>query len=154
MSPASGGLHVEPHPEWFPTGDLGCLDGDGNLTYLDRVKDSLRRRGENVSSVEVEQTVMRHPAIFEAAAVAIPSELGEDDILVAVTMRAGASLDFRDLLDFCAARMPYFCVPRYVEVLDEIPKNVIGRVRKDLLRSRGLGAGAWDRDAHGYVLSR
>jgi crotonobetaine/carnitine-CoA ligase len=154
VSPASGGLHVEPHPEWFPTGDLGFLDRDRNLTYLDRVKDSLRRRGENVSSVEVEQTVMGHPAVSEAAAVAIPSELGEDDILVAVTLRAGASLDFRDLLDFCAARMPYFCVPRYVEVLDEIPKNVIGRVRKDLLRSRGLGAGAWDRDAHGYVLSR
>ena len=63
-------------------------------------------------------------------------------------------VDFPDLLDFCSARMPYFCVPRYLEVLDEIPKNVIGRVRKDVLRSRGLGAGAWDREAHGYVLSR
>jgi carnitine-CoA ligase len=156
VSSASGrrGLHVEPHPDWFHTGDLGKLDHEANLTYVDRAKDSLRRRGENVSSVEVETTVMRHPAVTEAAAIGIPSELGEDDILVVVTLRPDASVDFTDLLDFCSVRMPYFCVPRYLEVLDEIPKNVIGRVRKDLLRNRGLGAGAWDREAHGYVLSR
>ena len=156
VSSVSGGpfLRVDPHPEWFRTGDLGILNHDQNLTYVDRVKDSLRRRGENVSSVEVEQTVTRHPSVFEAAAVGIPSELGEDDILVVVTLREGAALDYPELLDFCAARMPYFCVPRYLEVLDEIPKNVIGRVRKDLLRSRGLAADAWDREANGYVLSR
>jgi crotonobetaine/carnitine-CoA ligase len=156
VSPASGSrkLQIEPHPEWFRTGDLGKLEGDHNLTYVDRVKDSLRRRGENVSSVEVEATVMRHPAVIEAAAVGIPSELGEDDILVVVTVRPDASLDFTELLDFCSERMPYFCVPRYLEVIDEIPKNVIGRVRKDVLRSRGLGATAWDREAHGYVVSR
>ena len=156
VASASGGppLQVEPHPEWFRTGDLGFLDSDHNLTYVDRVKDSLRRRGENVSSVEVEQAVMRHPAVLEAAAVGIPSDLGEDDILVVVTLRPGAVLEYAELLDFCSARMPYFCVPRYLEVLDEIPKNVIGRVRKDVLRDRGLGQGAWDREAHGYVLSR
>jgi carnitine-CoA ligase len=147
-------LVVAPHEEWFRTGDLGSLDADGNLTYVDRVKDSLRRRGENVSSVEVETTVMRHPAVLEAAAVAIPSDLGEDDILVVVSVRPGATLDHAELLDFCSARMPYFCVPRYLEVLDDIPKNVIGRVRKDLLRERGLGASAWDREQHGYILSR
>jgi carnitine-CoA ligase len=156
VSSASGGppLRIDRHPEWFRTGDLGFLDSDHNLTYVDRVKDSLRRRGENISSVEVEQTVMRHPAVQEAAAVGVPSDLGEDDILVVVTPRPGAEIDHAELLDHCAARMPYFCVPRYLEVLDEIPKNIVGRVRKDLLRSRGLGAGAWDREAHGYVLSR
>ena len=153
-APGSAGLQVEPHPEWFGTGDLGSLDGDGNLTFVDRKKDSLRRRGENVSSVEVEQTVMGHPAVSEAAAVGLPSDLGEDDILVVVTLHEGATVDFAELMDFCAARMPYFCVPRYLETLDEIPKNVIGRVRKDVLRHRGLGADAWDREAHGYVLSR
>ena len=147
-------LTVVPHEEWFRTGDLGSLDGDGNLTYVDRVKDSLRRRGENVSSVEVETTVMRHPAVLEAAAVAVPSDLGEDDILVVVTLRPEVHFDHAELLDFCSTRMPYFCVPRYLEVLDEIPKNVIGRVRKDLLRKRGLGDGAWDREEHGYILSR
>jgi crotonobetaine/carnitine-CoA ligase len=156
VSSASGRrrLHIEPHTEWFHTGDLGKLDGDQNLTYVDRVKDSLRRRGENVSSVEVETTVMRHPAVAEAAAVGIPSELGEDDILVVVTLRPETTVDFAELLDFCSERMPYFCVPRYLEILDEIPKNVIGRVRKDVLRGRGLGANAWDREAHGYVVSR
>jgi len=149
-----GGLQVEPHAEWFHTGDLGRLDHDQNLTYVDRSKDSLRRRGENVSSVEVEATVMRHPAVAEAAAVGVPSELGEDDIFVVITLRPDTDVHFADLLDFCSERMPYFCVPRYLEVVDEVPKNVIGRVRKDLLRSRGLGEGAWDREAHGYVVSR
>jgi carnitine-CoA ligase len=151
---AGSALTVTPHGEWFHTGDLGSFDADGNLTFVDRAKDCLRRRGENVSSVEVETTVTGHPSVAEAAAVAVASDLGEDDILVVVTLTPGARLDHADLLDFCSARMPYFCVPRYLEVVDEIPKNVIGRVRKDLLRERGLGESAWDREDHGYVLSR
>ncbi len=148
------GSQVEPHPEWFRTGDLGRLDAGQNLTYVDRSKDSLRRRGENVSSVEVEAVVLRHPAVAEAAAVAVPSDLGEDDILLIVALRPGAVLDCTELLDFCAARMPYFCVPRFVETVDELPKNVIGRVRKDLLRARGLNPGVWDRESYGYIVSR
>ncbi|OBK15269.1 AMP-binding protein, partial [Mycobacterium asiaticum] len=147
-------LRVDPHPEWFHTGDLGKLDAQHNLTYVDRVKDSLRRRGENVSSVEVETVVMSHPAILEAAAVAVPSDLGEDDILVAVTLKPGATLDYVDLLDFCAARMPYFCVPRFIDTLDDLPRNVIGRIRKDILRTRGVSADTWDRETHGYIVSR
>src|ERR1700761_4065631 len=154
----SQGLQVDPHQEWFRTGDLGRLDpdenGEHNLTYVDRIKDSLRRRGENVSSVEVETVVMRHPAVAEAAAIGVPSELGEDDILLILTLRPGAALDCAELLDFCAARMPYFCVPRFVETVNELPKNVIGRIRKDLLRTRGLNPGAWDREKHGYIVSR
>jgi carnitine-CoA ligase len=145
---------VDPHPPWFRTGDLGVLDSDQNLTYVDRLKDSLRRRGENVSSVEVETVVMGHPAVLEAAAVGVPSDLGEDDILLVVAVRPDSALDYPDLLDFCSARMPYFCVPRYVEVVGELPKTIIGRVRKDILRSRGVGPGAWDRESHGYIVSR
>ena len=145
---------VDPHPEWFRTGDLGVLDDEQNLTYVDRVKDSLRRRGENISSVEVETAVMQHPAVAEAAAVGVPSELGEDDILLIVALRPHSSLDYVELLDFCAERMPYFCVPRYIEIMSEIPKTIIGRVRKDILRARGVGPGAWDRESHGYVVSR
>jgi len=152
------GLQVDAHREWFRTGDLGKLEvdqnGEANLTYMDRVKDSLRRRGENVSSVEVEAVVVRHPAVLEAAAVGVPSQLGEDDILLIVALRPGAVLDCAELLDFCAARMPYFCVPRFVETVDELPKNVIGRIRKDLLRTRGLSPSAWDREKHGYIVSR
>ena len=145
---------ISPHPEWFRTGDLGRLDRDQNLTYVDRIKDALRRRGENISSVEVERVVMCHPAVAEAAAVGVPSELGEDDVLVVVTLQPGATLDFAELLDFCAARMPYFCVPRFVETVSELPKNVIGRIRKDLLRARGVNPGAWDRESRGYIVSR
>ncbi len=145
---------IKPHPEWFRTGDLGRLDGDQNLTYVDRIKDALRRRGENISSVEVERVVMCHPAVVEAAAVGVPSELGEDDVLVVVTLRPGTTLNFVELLDFCAARMPYFCVPRFVETVSELPKNVIGRIRKDLLRERGVSPNTWDRESRGYVVSR
>jgi crotonobetaine/carnitine-CoA ligase len=154
VAPPPPGLLVQPYPQWFRTGDLGMLDSEGNLTYIDRLKDALRRRGENISSVEIETVVMRHPAVLEAAVVGVPSELGEDDILLLVTVRPQAALDYAELLDFCADRMPYFCVPRYVEIVDDIPKTVIGRVRKDLLRARGLGRGAWDRESHGYVVSR
>ena len=114
----------------------------------------MRRRGENISSVEVERVVMRHPAVAEAAAIGVPSELGEDDILLVVTLRQDTMLDCAELLDFCATRMPYFCVPRYVEKVNELPKNVIGRIRKDLLRSRGLTASVWDREKYGYIVSR
>ncbi|HET7073862.1 MAG TPA: AMP-binding protein [Mycobacterium sp.] len=154
----SQGPRVDPHQDWFRTGDLGRLDTDErgyqNLTYVDRIKDSLRRRGENVSSVEVESVVMRHPAVAEAAAVGVPSELGEDDILLVVILRPGATLDCAELLDFCAARMPYFWVPRFVEAVDELPKNGIGRIRKDLLRARGVSAAAWDRENRGHAVSR
>ena len=150
----ASGQGLVPHPEWFRTGDLGVLDGDQNLTYVDRVKDSLRRRGENVSSVEVETVVTRHPAVLEAAVVGVPSDLGEDDILLFVTVQPGCALDYAELLDFCGARMPYFSVPRYVEIVSELPKTVIGRIRKDVLRAQGVGTAAWDRETHGYIVSR
>jgi crotonobetaine/carnitine-CoA ligase len=92
--------------------------------------------------------------VLEAAVVAVPSELGEDDILLIVTLRSNASLDHAEILDFCADRMPYFCVPRYVEIVNDLPKTVIGRVRKDILRARGVGTNAWDRESHGYIVSR
>src|SRR6202035_1423957 len=150
----ASGLAVDPHPEWFRTGDLGVLDSDQNLTYVDRVKDSLRRRGENISSVEVETVVTAHPAVLEAAVIGVPSDLGEDDILLFVTVQPDRDLDYAELLDFCGARMPYFSVPRYVEIVSELPKTIIGRVRKDVLRTRGVGSAAWDRESHGYIVSR
>jgi len=97
---------------------------------------------------------MRHPAVLEAAAVGVPSRLGEDDVLLIVTVTNGATLDYPELLDFCASRMPYFWVPRFVEVVSELPKNGIGRIRKDLLRTRGLKPDTWDREKHGYTVSR
>jgi crotonobetaine/carnitine-CoA ligase len=150
----ASGLAVDRHPAWFRTGDLGVLDNDRNLTYVDRVKDSLRRRGENISSVEVETEVTAHPAVLEAAVIGVPSDLGEDDILLFVTVQPDRDLNYAELLDFCGARMPYFSVPRYVEIVSELPKTIIGRVRKDVLRARGVGSAAWDRESHGYIVSR
>jgi crotonobetaine/carnitine-CoA ligase len=150
----ASGLAVDRHPAWFRTGDLGVLDNDRNLTYVDRVKDSLRRRGENISSVEVETVVTAHPAVLEAAVIGVPSDLGEDDILLFVTVQPDRDLNYAELLDFCGARMPYFSVPRYVEIVSELPKTIIGRVRKDVLRARGVGSAAWDRESHGYIVSR
>jgi crotonobetaine/carnitine-CoA ligase len=139
---------------WFHTGDLGRMDDDGNLYYVDRSKDAMRRRGENVSSFEVEQSVLTHPAVAEAAAIGVPSELGEDDVLVCVVLADPAAFEVREFMDHCSARMPYFAVPRYVDVLDALPKNALGRVTKDDLRARGVASSAWDRDAAGYVVQR
>jgi carnitine-CoA ligase len=139
---------------WFHTGDVGRFDEAGNLTYVDRKKDSIRRRGENISSFEVEQVLLRHPAVAEVAAFGVPSDIGEDDVMVSLTLQPEIDLDMFELMDFCADRMPYFAVPRYVEVVDQLPKNVIGRVLKPVLRERGVTAASWDRDASGYVLKR
>lgn len=148
------GSGLRAHESWFRTGDLGRIDDLGQLTYVDRVKDAIRRRGENISSVEVEQIAASYPGVAEAAAVGVPSDLGEDDVLLVVSVAPGAELDQRRLLDFCADRMPYFCVPRYIRTLPELPRNAVGRVRKDLLRTAGVADDTWDRDACGYVVRR
>jgi crotonobetaine/carnitine-CoA ligase len=139
---------------WFHTGDLGRLDEAGNLTYVDRKKDAMRRRGENISSFEVEQVLLQHAAVAEAAAIGVPSDVGEDDVMVCLTVKPGAQLDMLELMDFCVARMPYFAVPRYVDIIDQLPKNVIGRVLKPELRQRGVTTSTWDREQAGYVVRR
>jgi len=139
---------------WFHTGDLGRLDGEGNLTYVDRKKDAMRRRGENISSFEVEQALLRHPGVEEVAAIGAPSDLGEDDVMVCLVPKAGAVIEMDAFMDFCCERLPYFAVPRYVEVLPELPKNAVGRVLKHELRDRGVPASAWDREQAGYVVRR
>jgi len=139
---------------WFHTGDLGKMDEAGNLTFVDRNKDVIRRRGENVSSFEVEQTLLRHPAVADAAAVPVVSELGEDDVKVVLALKPGAEFDVTELMDFCVARLPYFAVPRYVETLPELPKNATGKVVKTTLRAAGVTPGTWDREAAGYRVSR
>ena len=139
---------------WFHTGDLGRFDDEGRLTFVDRKKDALRRRGENISSFEVEQAVLRHPSVAAAAVVAVPSELGEDDVKVCVVAMPDVALSYEDLLDFCVERLPYFAVPRYVEVFDEFPMNATGKVLKADLRARGVTPGTWDREAAGYVVAR
>jgi crotonobetaine/carnitine-CoA ligase len=139
---------------WFHTGDLGRLDAEGWLWYADRKKDAMRRRGENISSFEVEQALLRHPEVAEVAAVGVPSELGEDDVMVFVVPHEGAWLEIEPFMDFCCERLPYFAVPRYVECRASLPKNAVGRILKHELRAEGVSGQTWDREKAGYVVRR
>jgi carnitine-CoA ligase len=139
---------------WFHTGDLGRFDADGNFWFADRRKDAMRRRGENISSFEVEQALTRYPGVAEVAAIGVPSELGEDDVMVVVVGTDGSEFAVEPFMDFCCERLPYFAVPRYVDVVAELPKNVIGRVLKPVLRERGVSDTTWDRERAGYVVRR
>jgi len=119
---------------WLHSGDAFRKDAGGNYYFVDRIKDYIRRRGENISSFEVEREVNAHPAVLESAAVAIRSDLGEDDLKVVVVARPGHSIDAEELREFVRGRAPKFMVPDVVEVVDELPKTPTGKIRKHLLR--------------------
>lgn len=137
---------------WFHTGDLGKLDEDGYLYFIDRKKDSIRRRGENISSQEVEDAMNKHPDIVECAVIGVESDLVEDEVGAAVVLRPGADLSYEELSYYCMEVIPYFAVPRYMEFVDDLPRTPSGKVQKHKLRSEGM-EGAWDREAAGIVLS-
>jgi crotonobetaine/carnitine-CoA ligase len=139
---------------WFHSGDRVVRDEAGWFRFLDRIDDAIRRRGENVSAWEVEQVLLAHPDVEAAAVVPVPSELGEDDVLACVVARAGSSLDPAELVRFCEPRLAYFAIPRYVDVLDELPLTENGKVRKFVLRERGVAATTWDRERAGVELRR
>ncbi|MBI5585045.1 MAG: ATP-dependent acyl-CoA ligase [Deltaproteobacteria bacterium] len=139
---------------WFHTGDLAKRDDDGYLYFVDRKKDSLRRRGENISSFEVERAINSHPKVLESAAVAIQSELAEDEVKICVVLQPGETLAAEELIAYAADRMPYFAVPRFVEFLDSLPKTPTERVRKFQLRQAGLTPNTWDREKAGITIKR
>ncbi|MFO1401406.1 MAG: AMP-binding protein [Steroidobacteraceae bacterium] len=132
---------------WFHTGDYLQYDAQGWYYFVDRKKDAIRRRGENISSFEVERLVLAHPAVLECAAVAVPSELGEDEVLLCAVLRPGAKLDAGALWEHCDAHMARFMVPRYLRFLERLPKTPTERVQKYLLRSAGVTADCVDREA-------
>ena len=138
---------------WFHTGDRGYMDPDEYFYFVDRIKDCIRRRGENISSFDIEKIINSHPAVLESAAIAVPSELGEDEIKVFVALGEKQGLSPEDLLAFCEERMAYFMVPRYVQFIDVLPKTDTQRVKKYELRKLGIGD-AWDREEAGYKLKR
>jgi crotonobetaine/carnitine-CoA ligase len=140
---------------WHHTGDLGRLADDGNLWIVDRKKDSIRRRGENVSSIELEAALGRHPAVRQVAVHAVPSDLGDDEIKACIVVKEDAEeLEPAALFDFCKRTLPYFAVPRYVELMTELPVNAVGRVRKQDLRDRGVTTATWDFEALGLTVGR
>lgn len=139
---------------WFHTGDAMRKDADGTYFFVDRMKDAIRRRGENISSFEVEAEIAAHPLVNEVAVVPVPSELSEEDVMCIVAPVAGKSIDPKELLEFLVPRMPHFMVPRYVRIVDALPKTPTQKIQKHLLRAEGLTDDTWDREKAGIKIKR
>jgi len=140
---------------WFHTGDAFTRDDDGSFFFVDRGRDCIRRRGENISSFEVEAEVNSHPLVAESAAISVPSELGEEEIKVLVVIKPDAALSPEDLIHFLIPRMPRFMIPRYVELVSELPKTEATlRVKKYLLRDNPTNEATWDREAAGIKVPK
>jgi crotonobetaine/carnitine-CoA ligase len=138
---------------WYHTGDTARRRPSGELEFVDRKTDSMRRRGENVSSMEVEAAIVAHPLVTEAAVHAVPSEQTEDDIKACIVLAPGAALHPDQLFEHFKATLPYFAMPRYVDLVDELPKNAVGRVMKHVLRQRGNSNATIDFEEHGLSIS-
>jgi len=139
---------------WFHTGDLAKRDEDGYLYFEDRKKDSLRRRGENISSFEVERAINTHPKVLESAAVAVKAEMPEDEVKICVVIKPGETLTPEELIAYAVPRMPYFAVPRFVEFMDSLPKTPTERIQKYVLKQAGITPNTWDREKAGIKINR
>jgi crotonobetaine/carnitine-CoA ligase len=144
------------HEGWFYTGDRGYLDADGYLFFVDRKKESIRRRGENISAYEVELIISRHPSILEVAAVPVSSELSEDDVMVYVVLKPGETLTHSEVVYFAAENMSYFMVPRFVEFIEELPKTPSEKLEKYKLKKSAeeRREQLWDREQEGIQIKR
>ncbi len=138
---------------WFHTGDILRKDADGNYYFVDRLKDAIRRRGENVSSIEVEAAVRSYPCVDEVIAVGIPVE-SEEEVMVVIVAKAGQALDPPALIEWLTPKLPYFAVPRFVRIVDAIPRTETNKQRKFPFREAGVTPDTWDRVAAGIVLKR
>jgi carnitine-CoA ligase len=144
---------------WFHTGDQFIQDEDGSFYFLDRLKDAIRRRGENISSFEVEAEIVAHPLVREAAVVAVPNpdvhtDTEDEEVKAIVVLEADAELDPVDLVHFLAARMPRHWVPRYVEFAETLPRTESHKIKKGELRAAGITAATWDREGAGIRYKR
>jgi len=138
---------------WLHSGDALYRDPEGNFFFVDRLDDAIRRRGENVSSAEVEHYILAHPAVAEAAAVAVPSEYAEDEIKAVIVLKPDATLAEAELVAFLTETVPYFMVPRFIEIVAELPKTPTSKVKKNELRASS-SANVWDAQAHGLTPKR
>ncbi|MHA2051797.1 MAG: AMP-binding protein [Promethearchaeota archaeon] len=140
--------------KWFHTGDLATKDKDGWFYFVDRKKDSIRRRGENIASYSIEKIINLHNKVLESAAYGVKSELGEDEVMVAVVMKPGESMTPEELLDFCQGKMAYFMIPRYIDFVEKLPKSEVHRIMKRFLKERGISETTYDREKAGYKIKR
>jgi crotonobetaine/carnitine-CoA ligase len=139
---------------WIHTGDIGRMDADRYFYFVDRKKQALRRRGENISSFEVESVIGSHPAVLESCVVGVPSEVGEEEVKAVVVLKQGQRLTEEELIRWCEPRMAYFAIPRYVAIRASLPKTPSERVEKFKLKAEGVTADCWDREKAGIVLQR
>jgi carnitine-CoA ligase len=139
---------------WFHTGDAFRRDEAGNFFFVDRMKDAIRRRGENISSFEVEVEIGAHPKVRETAVVGVPSEFGEDEVMAVVAPVPGAEIDPVEIISFLTPRMPHFMVPRYIRFIADLPKTPTQKIEKHLLRQEGITEDTWDRERAGIRLKR
>ena len=131
---------------WFHTGDRVVCDERGVYHFLDRIKDAIRRRGENISSWEVEQALLVHPGVKNAVVVGVPADVGEEEVMAFIVPLDGSQPDPAAVIRFLEDRLAYFAIPRYLEFVDEVPETGNGKVRKYMLKERGVGPATWDRD--------
>jgi crotonobetaine/carnitine-CoA ligase len=134
---------------WYHTGDVGRIDEEGYLYFVDRKADYLRRRGENISSFEIERVLMSHGGLADVAVHAVPSELTEDDLKITATIKEESSITEEELFRWCVDQLPYFAMPRYIEFRDQLPRSPVGRVLKRELRAEGVTAATWDAEKAG-----
>ena len=139
---------------WWHTGDMGSVDADGYFYFFDRTADRLRRRGENISSMEVEGVLGAYPGVREAAAVAAASEVGEDEVMAVLEVTEPALFDFPALFAHCCAGLPRFMVPRYYRLIPALPRTPTGKVRKTVLRDEGVTPETWDHVKAGLTVPR
>ena len=139
---------------WFHSGDRVVRDPDGHYRFIDRMKDSIRRRGENVSSWEVEQTIQSHSAVAACAVYPQPSELGEDEVAAAILLEPGQSLQPIEIIRHCEGQIAYFAIPRYVRIVSQMPLTENGKIKKGALRDAGVTTDTWDREAAGVRVRR
>ena len=139
---------------WFHTGDAFRRDEAGNFFFVDRMKDAIRRRGENISSFEVEVEIGAHPKVRETAVVGVPSEFGEDEVMAIVAPVPGAEIDPVEIVTFLTPRLPHFMVPRYIRFMADLPKTPTQKIEKHLLRQQGITEDTWDRERAGIRLKR
>jgi crotonobetaine/carnitine-CoA ligase len=139
---------------WFHTGDIGRVDDDGYLYFVDRKADYLRRRGENISSYEVESILMGHGGLADVVVHAVPSEMTEDDLKITAVRKEGEDLTEEDLFRWAIDQLPYFALPRYIEFRDELPRSPVGRVLKRELRDEGATPTTWDVEASDVTYER
>ncbi|MDR7079765.1 crotonobetaine/carnitine-CoA ligase [Neobacillus niacini] len=139
---------------WFRTGDRAYKDKDGYIYFVDRLKDAIRRRGENISSFEIESVVDKHPQVIESAVIPVPADVGEDEIKACIILKKGADVSHQEIFNYCYENMGYFMVPRYIEFFDDFPRTPTGKTRKNILREqgkRGMTRLTWDREKDGGI---